>query len=64
MLECLRMARPGDMVILTPTRIDAVWRQVLDYAPSDPDATEAPDALSDPEPPLAPADAILEPAHG
>jgi len=63
-LECLRMARPGDMVILTPTRIDAVWRQVLDYAPSDPDAAEAPDALSDPEPPLAPADAILEPAHG
>ena len=51
-LECLRMARPGDMVILTPTRIDAVWRQVLDYAPSDP------------TPPPAPADAILEPAHG
>lgn len=27
----LSFARPGDMVILTPTRIDDVWRQVLDY---------------------------------
>ncbi|CAN5306729.1 cyanophycin synthetase [soil metagenome] len=50
-VECLAMARPGDMVILTPTRIDSVWRQVLDYAPG-------------PARPLAPADALLEPAHG
>jgi cyanophycin synthetase len=49
--ECLSRARPGDMVILTPTRIDSVWRQVLDYAPGP--------ALA-----LTPADAILEPAHG
>jgi cyanophycin synthetase len=50
-LECLRMARPGDMVILTPTRIDSVWRQVLDYSP---------ETSADPPP----AYAILEPAHG
>jgi cyanophycin synthetase len=50
-LECLRMARPGDMVILTPTRIDSVWRQVLDYSP-------------DTQPTLSVTDAILEPAHG
>ncbi|HEX8469915.1 MAG TPA: Mur ligase family protein, partial [Brevundimonas sp.] len=49
--ECLAMARPGDMVILTPTRIDSVWRQVLDYSLG-------------PARPLSPAEAILEPAHG
>jgi cyanophycin synthetase len=32
-LECLSMARPGDVVVLTPTRIDPVWRQVLAYKP-------------------------------
>ena len=49
--ECLAMARPGDMVILTPTRIDAVWRQVLDYSP---DPARLPEPFA----------AILEPAHG
>jgi hypothetical protein len=39
------------MVILTPTRIDSVWRQVLDYSLG-------------PARPLSPAEAILEPAHG
>ena len=45
---CLAMARPGDVVVLTPTRIDPVWRQILAYEP--------PSALD-----IAP---VLEPAHG
>ena len=48
---CLEMARPGDLVILTPTRIEAVWRQMLDFRP-----TAAADG--------APADVVLEPPHG
>jgi len=28
---CLRMAQPGDLVVLTPTDVEAMWRQVLDY---------------------------------
>ena len=51
-LECLSMARPNDVVVLTPTRIDDVWRQVLDYSPHEPIA------------PLVPAYAFLEPSHG
>ncbi len=50
---CLRMARPGDLVILTPTRVDAVWRQVLDFQPASPS--------QDPSPAH---DIILEPPHG
>ena len=50
-LACLAMARPGDIVVLTPTRIDAVWRQVLDYAPSRPGV-------------MTPSDTLLEPPHG
>ena len=49
--ECLRMARCGDVVVLTPTRIDAVWRQVLDFAP-------------EPSAGLMPDQTLLEPAHG
>lgn len=30
---CLRMARPGDLVVLMPTAIDRVWRQVREFAP-------------------------------
>jgi cyanophycin synthetase len=48
---CLRMARPGDLVVLTPTRVEAVWRQMLDFRP-----TPAADG--------APSGAILEPPHG
>ncbi|HYC68219.1 cyanophycin synthetase [Brevundimonas sp.] len=48
---CLRMARPGDLVVLLPTRVEAVWRQMLDFRP-------APAADG------APAGAILEPPHG
>jgi cyanophycin synthetase len=50
---CLRMARPGDLVILTPTRVDAVWRQVLDYRPAAPS-----------QEPSAVRHIILEPPHG
>jgi len=51
---CLDMARPGDLVILTPTRVDAVWSQVLDYQRPVP----APAAREYPQP------IILEPPHG
>ena len=48
---CLRMARPGDLVVLLPTRIEAVWRQMLDFRP-------IPAANG------APSGAMLEPPHG
>ena len=53
-LTCLRMARPGDLVVLTPTRIEAVWKQVLDYQPPKAPTTGA----------ASPFDAVLEPPHG
>jgi cyanophycin synthetase len=28
---CLRRARPGDLVVLTPTDVEAMWQQVLDF---------------------------------
>jgi len=28
---CLGMAQPGDLVVLTPTDVESMWRQVLDY---------------------------------
>lgn len=33
MIACLRMARPGDLVILTPTNIDQVWAEVQAFRP-------------------------------
>lgn len=30
---CLRLARPGDLVILTPTEVEPMWRQVLAFVP-------------------------------
>ncbi|WP_122469040.1 glutamate ligase domain-containing protein [Brevundimonas lutea] len=48
----LDLARPGDLVVLTPTRVDAVWRQVLDYRP--------PRQVA-PEPRFEP---IVDPPHG
>jgi len=32
----LRMARPGDLVLIFPTAVDAVWKQVVSYAPASP----------------------------
>ncbi|MFH5923016.1 cyanophycin synthetase [Roseomonas xinghualingensis] len=32
---CLRMARPGDLVVLTPTSVEEVWAQVLDFKPAE-----------------------------
>ena len=48
---CLRMARPGDLVVLTPTRVEEVWRQVLEFRPA---------AAGD----GAPEGLLLEPPHG
>jgi cyanophycin synthetase len=47
------MARPGDLVILTPTRVEAVWRQVVDYRRTSP--------VKDAQPS---EDIVLEPPHG
>ncbi|WP_201306094.1 cyanophycin synthetase [Roseomonas harenae] len=30
---CLRMAQPGDLVVLTPTSVEEVWAQVLAFRP-------------------------------
>jgi cyanophycin synthetase len=32
---CLRMARPGDLVVLTPTSVEEVWAQVLAFRPTE-----------------------------
>jgi cyanophycin synthetase len=49
---CLHMARPGDLVVLTPTRIASVWAQVQAFTPALHRAFEPN------------ADRILEPPHG
>jgi cyanophycin synthetase len=28
---CLKAARPGDLVVLTPTSVDEMWQQVLAF---------------------------------
>jgi cyanophycin synthetase len=28
---CMALARPGDLVVLTPTEVEDMWRQVLSY---------------------------------
>jgi cyanophycin synthetase len=30
---CLRMARPGDLVVLTPASVEEIWRKVLAFDP-------------------------------
>ncbi|QYF87081.1 cyanophycin synthetase [Brevundimonas sp. PAMC22021] len=50
--HCLAMARPGDVVVLTPTQIDSVWRQVLDFRPGAANDAGDPPAM------------IMEPPHG
>lgn len=47
---CLRAARPGDLVVLTPTRIEEVWDRIEAFRPT-------------PVPEVA-APFLLEPAHG
>jgi cyanophycin synthetase len=32
---CLRMAREGDVVVLLPTDVERIWRQVLNFRPGD-----------------------------
>ena len=51
---CLEAARPGDLVVLTPTRIEAVWEQILAFRPTFPSS-----ALG-----LNAPGVILEPPHG
>jgi cyanophycin synthetase len=48
---CLRLARPGDVVVLTPTRVEAVWDMIEAFHPEPPAGPTAPEP-------------ILEPAHG
>jgi cyanophycin synthetase len=56
-LASLGMARPGDLVILTPTRIAAVWDQVMAFTPrSSPPVDPIADDTS--------ASLIMEPPHG
>ena len=31
---CLTLARPGDLVVLTPTDVEAMWRQMLAFRPA------------------------------
>jgi cyanophycin synthetase len=31
---CLGQARPGDLVVLTPTDVEGMWQQVLDFRPA------------------------------
>ena len=48
----LDMAQPGDLVVLTPTAVDAVWRTVLSFRPRPARAAPNDDVI------------ILEPPHG
>ena len=54
MAACLEAARPGDLVVLTPTRIEAVWEQILAFRPTFPSS-----ALG-----LNAPGVVLEPPHG
>ena len=52
-LAALALAEPGDVVVLTPTRVEAVWRIVQEFRPGAPrPAGAAGDEL------------VLEPPHG
>jgi cyanophycin synthetase len=31
---CLQLGRPGDLIVLLPTRVEQVWRQVLAFSPT------------------------------
>jgi cyanophycin synthetase len=44
----LKMGRPGDLIVVTPTDVNAAWRQVNDFKPADVrDATRAPLATAE-----------------
>jgi len=47
---CLQGGRPGDLVVLTPTRVEEVWAQIQAFRP--PQAADRP------------SEVLLEPAHG
>jgi len=58
---CMRMARPGDLVVLTPTEVEAMWRHVLAFsAINRPEEIPAPEifrpAAFTPERPAMPAE--------
>lgn len=50
--HALRIARPGDVVVVMPTRVDEIWRLIQDFRP-------------DPAPSSEPSGGVLlEPPHG
>ena len=36
---CLRMGTPGDLIVLMPTAVEKVWRQILAFRPDPAGAT-------------------------
>jgi cyanophycin synthetase len=36
----LRAARPGDLLVVTPTEVEESWRQIVEYRPADLSPTE------------------------
>ena len=51
-VAALSLAEPGDVVVLTPTRVDVVWRIIQDFRPATASSRDAP------------AEPLLEPPHG
>jgi len=51
---CLEAARRGDLVVLTPTRVEAVWNQILSFRPLTPSMGLG----------LTAPGVVLEPPHG
>ena len=51
-VAALSLAEPGDVVVLTPTRVDAVWRIIQDFRPATASSRDAP------------AEPVQEPPHG
>jgi hypothetical protein len=47
----MAMARPGDLVVLTPTEVEDMWKHVLNYKPKPyPEALRPPEVLPAVEP--------------
>ncbi|HEX8374985.1 MAG TPA: Mur ligase family protein, partial [Geminicoccaceae bacterium] len=53
---CLRAARPGDLVVLTPASTEEAWRRILAFRPA---PRPAPARLPDPAPSPLPPPALL-----